>query len=361
MDDEALRKMTRRLEIVLRICSRKGPILVLMQDNPDPDALASAAAFRDLIHARLKRHVTIAYGGMCGRSENRAMMRLLRIDARHMTVSELGQFKTICLVDAQPYSGNNILAGWTPPHIVIDHHLPSRQRMWSAEFTDVRPDYGATSTIMREYLLAAGVKISPNLATAMFYGIQSDTQELGRESAPPDIEAYRALFLDADKKKLAQIRRAPVPISYFTMLAEGLNNCTLAGSAVISFIPTCRNSDMVAEIADMLIRLEGCDCAACYGLCGDRIYISLRVMRVKSNAAKLITQIVHNMGVGGGHRRMAGGQIPVTGDVPQTLARLHARLLKVLAPNDKPVPLRDMGAAAHAKPKKRAPRTPPGK
>lgn len=361
MDDDVLKKTARKLEIVLRICKRKGPILILMQDNPDPDALASAAALRDLLYARLKKRVTIGYGGMCGRSENRAMMRLLRVDARHVTVSELSQFKTICLVDAQPYSGNNIIVGWAPPNIVIDHHLPSRQRLWTAEFTDIRPGYGATSTIIREYLAAAGVKMTPNLATALFYGIQSDTQELGRESAPEDIEAYRALFLEADKKKLAQIRRASVPISYFTMLAEGLANCTIAGSTAISFIRACRNSDMVAELADMLIRLEGSDCAICYGVCGDRIYLSLRVTHVKSNAAKLIVQIVRNMGMGGGHRRMAGGQVPITGDLEETLTRLHARILKVLAPNETPILLRDMAPEPGARPKRPARKSAPKK
>lgn len=331
----------------MRICGRDGPILILMQDNPDPDALASAAALRDLIHARLKKKATIGYGGMCGRAENLEMMRLCKIDARHVTVSELSKFKTICLVDAQPYSGNNIVVGWTPPNIVIDHHLPSRQRLWSAEFTDIRPDYGSTSSIFYEYLLASGTKPDSNLATAMFYGIQSDTQELGRESGPTDIEAYRELFLIADKKKLARIRRAPVPVVYYKMLLESLSSCVIAGNAAISFIRMCRNSDMVAEVADLMIRLESIETAVCYGVCGDKIYLSIRVNHIKSNAAKLVTQIVKNIGAGGGHRRMAGGQIPITGNFEETVANVQARILKFVARDKEPVPLRDIGTETH--------------
>src|SRR5690606_29923321 len=149
---------------------------------------------------------------------------------------ELDEFATLCLIDTQPQSGNNLLADSRPVHIVIDHHLIPAGRHWRAEVADVRPHYGATSTILYEYLIAARPTLGADLATALFYGIQSDTQDLGREAGPADVAAFQALFQRADKKMLARIRRAPLPSAYFRMLHAGLEDAVVAGAAVVSTI-----------------------------------------------------------------------------------------------------------------------------
>ena len=338
-ENRSIESSAAKVDEVLGIFRRRGRILVLMQNNPDPDALASAAALRDLAYVRLKKRITIGYGGRCGRAENRAMMEELRIDAKRLTPSQLQNYKTVCLVDTQPLAGNNILIASRHPEIVIDHHLLAKKKRWIAEFSDVRPDYGATSTILHEYLLAAGVELSPKLATALFYGIQSDTQDLGREASAADVRAYRDLFIVADKKKLARIHRAPVPIEYFTMLADSLATCVVAGTTVISYIPSCRNPDMLAEVADLLMRLKGMRAAVCYGVCDDRIYLSARAIDARGNTARRMKRVVSRLGTGGGHHAMAGGQIPLEGDPEKRLALVHERILKAFAPNKQPVPL----------------------
>jgi len=336
---QALAVARRNVKQVLAICARRGRPLVLIQDNPDPDALGSAAAFRNLIFAHLKKRVTISYGGICGRAENRAMMDELGIDARHMTPSQLDHHKTVCLIDTQPRSGNNILHASRPAEIVIDHHILPKRNPWLAEFSDVRPHYGATSTILYEYLVATDAKISPRLATALFYGIQSDTQDLGREACPADVRAYRDLFLIADKKKLARIHNAPIPADYFRMLADSLTNCVIAGSTVVGYVPSCVNPDMIAEVADRLMRLEGMRTAVCYGICGDTIHLSARAADARGNTAERMKRVVRSLGTGGGHRAMAGGQIPLEGDAKERLALVRERILNAFARNKEPVPL----------------------
>ena len=54
----------RNLERLLRICGRRGRVLVLMQNNPDPDAIASALMVREIVRTRLHKSVTIGYGGV---------------------------------------------------------------------------------------------------------------------------------------------------------------------------------------------------------------------------------------------------------------------------------------------------------
>lgn len=338
-----------RVEALLSVCRRRGRILILLQDNPDPDALACAAALRDIIHRRLGKRVVIGYGGLCGRAENRAMMSVLQIDARRLTSVQVNQFHILCLVDTQPRSGNNLLVSSRPAQVVIDHHrVPKKNRTWQAEFSDIRPDYGATSTILYEYVLASGIPITPRLATALFYGIESDTQDLGRESTSADIRAYRDLFLIADKRYLSKIRHAPVPLDYFQVLADSLARCVVAGKTVISFIPYCRNPDVFAEVADRLMRLEDMRTAVCYGICENMIYLSARTSDARGNAAGRMQRVVRGLGTGGGHRTMAGGQIPVEGDLGRRLAIVRDRVIKVFAVNATPLHLSTLHGEPHA-------------
>ena len=324
---------------LLEICRRPGRILILMQNNPDPDALASAMALRDLIHARLRKRPVIGYGGVCGRAENRAMMNLLHINARFVTPDNVCGYGAVCLVDAQPMAGNNAATTEDAADVVIDHHELPQRASYKPEFADIRPEYGATSTILYEYLLAADHPLSNDLATALFYGIQSDTQELGRKTSAADVVAFQELFVKADTKKLSRIRRAPLPREYFEMLHESLANCMVADKTVISMIRHSEHPDIFAEVADLMLRLEGMRCSVCYGICGDTIFLSVRSVDGRRNVAERIVRVVRGLGSGGGHRTMAGAQIPAGGQPEQRLEVVYKRILEQFAPNQSPRPL----------------------
>ena len=75
--------------------------------------------------------------------------------------------------------------------VIIDHH-PLTQL--NADFTDIRPRYGATTSIMTEYLRMAKIKPSMKLATSLFYGIKTDTSNFERQALPEDMKAFQYLF-----------------------------------------------------------------------------------------------------------------------------------------------------------------------
>jgi nanoRNase/pAp phosphatase (c-di-AMP/oligoRNAs hydrolase) len=337
--EETLARSEKCAARVLEVCKRPGRVLVLMQDNPDPDALASAMALRTLIAEHGRKRAVIGFGGVCGRAENRAMMETLRIHAQQLTPEQVRDYDIVCLVDTQPRTGNNILVPSLMPDVVIDHHIIPKRAQWHARFVDIRPEYGATSTILYEYLLSTGTRINKDLATALFYGIQSDTRDLGRDTSPLGTHAYHELFLRADMQKLARIRRAPVPGSYYKVLADSLEGCVVAGKTVIGLVPGCGNAEMVAEVADLLLRLEHIHTTVCYGRCGDKIHISARAVDARSDVSKCMKQAVRRIGTGGGHRSMAGGQVPLEGDPEARLALVRERILKAFAPNKTPRPL----------------------
>ena len=174
-----------RLNLLDQAIGDSDRVLILPHNDPDPDAIASAVALRHLLAQRLGVEVNIAYKGIIGRAENKALVRYLGYPLRRLTGSDLRQPLPIALVDTQPGAGNNALPSKSTATIVIDHH-PWPEVTAAARFVDVRSDVGATSTILTEYLQAAGIEPSPPLATALFYGIKTDTMGLGRGASPAD-------------------------------------------------------------------------------------------------------------------------------------------------------------------------------
>jgi nanoRNase/pAp phosphatase (c-di-AMP/oligoRNAs hydrolase) len=334
-----LKRATAGLEAITKACTARGRVLILMQDNPDPDALASATALRELIHVLCHKRAVIGYGGLIGRAENRSMLSVLRIDARRVSSGDLSKYKVLCMVDAQPRSGNNALYTKRPADVVIDHHLSPKKTTYAAGFCDIRPEYGAASTILYEYFCALERKPNSNLATALFYGIRSDTQDLGRETSPADTAAFLELFPLVDRKKLGRIRRAPMAPAYFQRLHDSLGASLVSGRTAISFIPEADTPDLMADVADQLLRLESIRMSVCYGICGDNIYLSARAVDARGNVYTRIKRTVSRIGTGGGHRTMAAGQIPLGDDPGARLTLVRNRILRLFANGKNPLPL----------------------
>ncbi len=176
--------MERQLTRLLQSVEGTSKILILPHNDPDPDAIASAVALRHLLAEQAGVDSRIAYKGIIGRAENRALVRYLDYPLQRLTGADLRQAWPIALVDTQPGAGNNALPAHVAPAIVFDHH-PYREATAGAAFADVRPGLGSTSTLLVEYLQAAGIEPSPPLATALFYGIKTDTLGLGRGAGRP--------------------------------------------------------------------------------------------------------------------------------------------------------------------------------
>jgi len=179
-------------------------ILILTHNNPDPDAIAASWALHFLLKTKFKARPRVAYGGIITRAENRAMVRLLKIKMQPLDKVNLHRFEIFALVDTQPGTGNNSLPSRRHASIIIDHHSPRRASSGAA-FTDIRPHYGSSSTILIEYLIEAGLPIRKGLATALYYGLKTDTQDLGRNGTEADYKAAIALYPDVQLKRLSQI------------------------------------------------------------------------------------------------------------------------------------------------------------
>jgi nanoRNase/pAp phosphatase (c-di-AMP/oligoRNAs hydrolase) len=266
----------------------------------------------------------IVYKGIIGRAENKALVRYLGYPLRRLTNSDLRQPVPIALVDTQPGAGNNALPYGSDAAIVLDHHA-WREATAYAKFADVRPELGATSTILAQYLENAGIEPSPQLATALFYGIKTDTMGLGRGASPDDVAAYFHLQPRIDVEALAEIERAQVPVEYFERLVGSLQTARVYDGVVISYVGLMSRPDLAAEMADLLMRLEGTRWVICMGTYRDDLILAVRTRSRRGGAGQLAQKIVADRGTAGGHGTMAGGQIPLDRDNPEVLVQQFSK------------------------------------
>jgi nanoRNase/pAp phosphatase (c-di-AMP/oligoRNAs hydrolase) len=305
-------------------------VLILPHNDPDPDAIGSSLALRHLLAEKWGVESQVAYKGIIGRAENKALVRYLGRPLRRLTGSDLRQPVPVALVDTQPSAGNHAMPPTMTAAVVFDHH-PWREATGGARFFDVRPDIGATSTILTLYLQAANLEPPPPLATALFYGIKTDTMGLGRGASSHDVGAYFYLQTRIDVEALGDIERAQVPVEYFLRLDASLHSALVYDSVVISYAGPMRRPDLAAELADLLLRLEGIQWAICMGYYEGDLILAVRTRSRRGGAGNLVQTIVGETGTAGGHGIMAGGSVAVRGQDPEQMAQqLGLRMLRQL-------------------------------
>ncbi len=299
-----------RLERLTRVLDGARSMLIIVQNTPDPDAIAAAAALREIANVRHEIACSIGHSGAVWRAENLALIKYLGLNTRALSDLDLSRFDRLCMVDAQPGAGNVNFDPSLRLDVVIDHH-PIRPETRSARFTDIRSRYGATSTILYEYLKAAKITVPPPLATAMVYGIRSDTQDLGRESTRSDLEAFLDLYPLANARALGRIVQAPLPRSYFSKLRIALDQATVYGDRIVSFLGELDSQEMVAESADLLLRAEDVNWAMCLAVIDGWLHLSLRTTDRNRHAGRIARNLGGRIGFGGGHQALAAAQIPL--------------------------------------------------
>lgn len=297
---------------LMSVVEGPDPLVILPHDNPDPDALASAAALQYLLRELCDRDSIIALGGIIGRAENRAMVKYLNIGLVPVKEIEFSDQTRIVLVDTQPGRANNSLPADVVPTGVIDHH-PAYGPSDEIPFVDMRDNYGATSTILTEYLRDSHVTVESKIATALFYGIAAETQDLGRESTEADFAASHFLYPYANKRRLGKIENARVPREYFRAFRDAIDEAVVYDKAIISDLGDVLYPDMVAEVADFLLRLDDVDFALAMGSYKKGLYVSLRTTDRDINAGEVLQKVLGSKSAGG-HDMIAGGRVRLDGN-----------------------------------------------
>ncbi len=317
-----------RTDALRRVLVGRQRLLVMTHKNPDPDSLGSAMGLQEFARLVAGVESEFAVTGRILRAENQTMVRELGIAMRQLDEIDLGTFDCFALVDTQPGFGHTFVPPDVRLDIVFDHHESEvkAERVRDVAFVDVRTEVGATSSLVASHLMQAGVVPSREAATALVYGIKTDTADLSRNVTDLDLAAYEFLFPLCDRQVLAAIASPRLPLAYFQILKDALGKVRLYDGVTLCSLGPTSSPEMVAEVADLLLRMEGVRAVFCGGLTGSDYYISVRT-EMGSDAWSLIRAAIEGeKGSCGGHGSVAGGSIPLESNDPQTLRRLERRL-----------------------------------
>jgi nanoRNase/pAp phosphatase (c-di-AMP/oligoRNAs hydrolase) len=276
---------------------------VLVVITADPDAIACAMAVRRLLAGRAAG-VTLSNVNQVNRPDNLAMIRLLKVSLVPFGDIQAERFTKTVIVDSQPSHGE-AMAGLRP-HVVIDHHPDSGYR---APFTDIRPNYGATATILTEYLRAARITPAQNLATALYHAIKTDTDDFKRQTQVEDLQAFQYLFRRTNIQLARRIAQADLRLDYLKYFKTALQHMRLRKGRVFVHLGTVVNPDVCVVIADFFMRIHTVSWSIVSGICEKKLVIILRNDGARKNAGRVAKQGFGAYGSAGGHKSMARAEI----------------------------------------------------
>ena len=295
--------VSEKLRRLLGLFSYEDRLLVLI--NADPDAMASAMALKRLVWRQVSA-TTIAHINTITRPDNLAMIRLLKLDILPVQKVDTDQFTRFAIVDSQPshhesFDGINF-------DIIIDHHPDTGAK---APFTDVRPNYGATSTIMTQYLRAGKIKPSAKLATALFYGIKTDTMNFQRKAVIEDVNAFQFLFRYVNVHIAHSIDQAEMTPDFLKYYRIALEFMRVRKQRISVHIGPVSNPDICVSIADFFMKIHDIAWSVVSGTYQGRLIIIVRNDGARKDAGKLLSEVFEELGQAGGHKAMARAEIPL--------------------------------------------------
>jgi nanoRNase/pAp phosphatase (c-di-AMP/oligoRNAs hydrolase) len=326
---EVGRRSTSASQRFLSNLSGFSEVVFLSHVHPDPDSLGSMFGLAHLIKQKLQLPTCLTQDGFIGRAENRAMVECLDLDLIPVESVVWSPRQAVVMVDSQPNTGRHTVPAEIPIHAVIDHHETPGD-VEGVPFVDVRGGVGATCTLVTEYLADQDVNLPARVATGLFYGIDSELTGYPREASSLDDGAMQFLYPLVDKDRLAYIRNARLPHSYFETLLQGLQNSFIYDKLIMSWCGELTQPELVAEIADFLVRFEEIEWAYCSGVYQDQLVLSLRTVHSRGQAGGLLHKVVGRLGRAGGHDRRAGGSVPLTSTSPTAVEQLRSQLRKRL-------------------------------
>jgi nanoRNase/pAp phosphatase (c-di-AMP/oligoRNAs hydrolase) len=303
---ELSRSMTRaRVQQYQRYFADADRVLILLHNDPDPDALASGLALRNLLR---RTKTTAIIGAMQGvtRPENLRMANMLDIHVEPITTASFEEFERIATVDVQPHYFSGRLQR---ADLVIDHH--PEQLGYSAVFKDIRADYGSTCTILTEHLRAVDVSISERTATAMLYAIKSDTLFFARHTNRVDLEAFTFLYPLADAALIRKMEGAEITLERLDYVNRASQGGLLRDQVFSAFLGEAPREDFIPYTADFFLQLEGVKWTILAGVVNGSMVVSVRNLGYSRNAGEFVKRWFGEIGSAGGHRAMAKAVVPM--------------------------------------------------
>jgi nanoRNase/pAp phosphatase (c-di-AMP/oligoRNAs hydrolase) len=337
---EFSRSLTRaRVQQYQRYFSDAERVLIMLHNEPDPDAMASGLALRNVLRRTKATAIIGAIQGVT-RPENVRMVNLLDIQVESIRPEALSEYDRIAMVDVQPHYFVGLI---DRVDLVIDHH--PEQPGYTAVFKDIRLDYGSTSTILTEHLRAVDANISERTATAMLYAIKSDTLFFSRQTNRVDLEAFSYLYPLADAAMIRKMEGAEITMERLDYVLKAHRGGALADQVFCAFIGPTPREDFITYVADFFLQLEAVKWTVVAGVVNDQLIVSVRNLGYTKNAGEFVRRFFSGIGSAGGHRAMAKAVVPMGnfrqkfGDLgPEDIGVRLQALVHEFLQHDQPLP-----------------------
>ena len=271
---------------------------------PDPDAISSAFGLQEFL-AYHGVESKICYVGSIDRLNTRKMMEVFGIEIlSYEDIPDMNIDDYIVNVDCQKPNANTAdLPG--DEVACVDHH-PIFKMQDDYMYVDIRT-CGACASIVAQYYKDTDTPISPDVATALVYGIKMDTDDLIRGTTTLDMDMMAYLFEYLDSAKLNAMYKSTIEFQDLKAYGAAIENIVLYDFVGFTYIPfDCPNS-LVAIISDFILALDVVDVAIVYSVNSDGLKFSVRSERADVDAGRLVYNALSGIGTGGGHAAMAGG------------------------------------------------------
>lgn len=293
-----------RVKTLLSHFKRDDRVLIMIW--ADPDAMASALAMKRLIRSRVSE-LTIAHVNEIRRVNNIAMMQLLKIPLVKIRQVKPAEYTKRILLDSQPPHNPEFLK-WDFD-VVVDHHPLTTG--WDAPFIDIRPEYGATSSMLTEYLRTLKIKPSVALATALIYGIKTDTSNFEKECTLQDVLCFQYLFKHMNRHLLHKIEASDIRRSELKYFRRAFEEVKIRKQRLLAHIGRVPNPDILVVIADFFNHVHEIAWVFVSGEYKDRLVVIIRCDGYRKDAGKLAQKVFGSLGFAGGHREKARAEVPL--------------------------------------------------
>ncbi|MDR1578077.1 MAG: DHH family phosphoesterase [Deltaproteobacteria bacterium] len=306
--------LSQKLKSLFKVFCREDKVLIII--SADPDSLASSVALKRLLWRRVSQ-VTVASVNQIRRPDNLRLVKALKLRLPLVGEVDIGRYDKLVAIDSQPH--HSPLMANLKFHVVIDHHpIIAGQENNEVEFVDIRPDYGATATILSKYLKAGSIRPNLTLATALFYAIKTDTQNFVRQGQLEDMVIFRWLYPLINQSLLSSIERAPIARPSFKVMLAALGQAVFKKNYVHAFVEKLDHADTLVLAADFLSQINGVNRVVVSGAHNHKLVIVMRSAGGRSNLGHLAKKAFGAYGSAGGHKNMARAEID--------LASLEAKL-----------------------------------
>jgi nanoRNase/pAp phosphatase (c-di-AMP/oligoRNAs hydrolase) len=183
---------------------------------------------------------------------------------------------------------------------------------------------------LTEYLRSAKIQPSAKLATGLYHGIKTDTNDFKGRTQIEDVRAFQYLFLYANIHLARKIEQADLRLDFLKYFKTALNTKRLRKGRVFVCLGSVVNPDVCVIIADFFMRIVTVTWSIVCGTCDKKLIVIFRNDGIRKNAGKVAKESFGQFGSAGGHKNMARAEIALSDLSGQVEWRDEKKLLRWL-------------------------------